>query len=115
MMPDVHIYRERLQAELKALILDITEADSATDTVELDQTRIGRLSRMDAMQQQAMARNTQARYGIRRQQVEAALARVEAGTYGRCCLCREVLTTARLEADPAVVFCADCAAERELG
>ncbi|RKT46975.1 TraR/DksA family transcriptional regulator [Thiocapsa rosea] len=115
MTPDPRTYGERLQAELDALIIDIAESNDAGGSVELDQTRVGRLSRMDAMQQQAMAKNTRERYGIRRLQVEAALARIEAGTFGRCCLCRNPLDTERLDSDPAVVFCADCAEAREQG
>jgi RNA polymerase-binding transcription factor DksA len=61
----------------------------------------------------AMAKNTRERYGIRRLQVEAALARIDAGTFGLCCLCRDPLDTERLDSDPAVVFCADCAEARE--
>ncbi|WP_296809511.1 molecular chaperone DnaK [Thiocapsa sp.] len=113
MTSDPRTYGERLQAELDALIIDIAESNDAGGAVELDQTRVGRLSRMDAMQQQAMAKNTQERYGIRRLQVEAALARIDAGTFGLCCLCRDPLDTERLDSDPAVVFCAGCAQERE--
>lgn len=113
MTPELQGYQERLQAELDALITAIAQSEAAAGTVELDQTCVGRLSRMDAMQQQAMARNAWQRYSLRRRQVEAALARVTAGTYGHCCRCREELETERLDTDPAVVFCTDCATGRE--
>ncbi|MBK1645847.1 hypothetical protein CKO25_14525 [Thiocapsa imhoffii] len=79
MTSDPRTYGERLQAELDALIIDIAESNDAGGTVELDQTRVGRLSRMDAMQQQAMAKNTHERYGIRRRQIEAALGLAASG------------------------------------
>jgi DnaK suppressor protein len=113
MTSDPRTYGDRLQAELDALIVAISEPHNARGTVELDQTRVGRLSRMDAMQQQAMAKNTRERYGIRRLQVEAALARIDAGTFGLCCQCRDPLDPERLDSDQAVVFCADCAQTRE--
>jgi len=61
MTSEPRTYRERLQAELDALAIAIAESNDAGGTVELDQTRVGRLSRMDAMQQQAMAKNTRER------------------------------------------------------
>jgi DnaK suppressor protein len=57
--PEIRIYQERLQAAMDDLVVDLAQANGATDTVELDQTRVGRLSRMDAIQQQAVVRNTQ--------------------------------------------------------
>jgi DnaK suppressor protein len=94
-------------------IIAIAESTDAGGTVVLDQTRVGRLSRIDAMQQQAMAKNTRERYGIRRLQGEAALARIDVGTFGLCGLRRDPLDAERLDSDPAVVFCADCAEARE--
>lgn len=107
-------YQTRLQAELDELIMATARADGATATVELDQTRVGRLSRMDAMQQQAMAQGTRARLLNRQRRLEAALARIAAGTYGHCCECHEPLSAQRLDIDPAVVFCIDCAEAREV-
>ena len=44
--------------------------------------------------------------------VEAALSRMDAGTYGRCQACGEAIADARLEAIPAAKFCINCAAAR---
>jgi len=68
---------------------------------------------MDAMQQQAMAKGMQERLITRKRKLEAALARIDAGRYGLCCQCGNVIETERLDADPAAIFCPDCAAERE--
>lgn len=96
-----------LRAELKQS--DAVAADSA-DTVELDQARVGRLSRMDALQAQQMALET----GRRRQQqsarVEGALRRIESGEYGDCFKCGEAIDLRRLEADPSHTRCIRCAA-----
>jgi len=110
---DLEAYRNCLWGELKQLAANLTEADNGAQTVQLDQASVGRLSRMDAMQQQAMAQGLRERIQRRQRQVQAALVRIESGTYGRCCGCETPLNAQRLERDPAVVFCADCLAERE--
>ena len=70
--------------------------------VELDQTQQGRLSRMDAMQQQAMADETQRRRHMRLAQIDAALARLDDGEYGYCVTCGEQISAERLALDPAI-------------
>jgi DnaK suppressor protein len=95
------------QAELHAL------SDSARDSrkpVELDQSKVGRLSRMDAMQDQAMAQESERRRSGELQRIEAALQRLEGGDFGYCVSCDEAIAPARLELDPAVATCIDCAA-----
>lgn len=81
--------------------------------VTLDQTSVGRLSRMDAMQQQAMAQASLQRLALQRRRVEAALDRVHHGTYGRCCDCDRDVGLQRLLSDPAAPFCMDCQEERD--
>jgi DnaK suppressor protein len=81
----------------------------AEEIVELDQARVGRLSRMDAMQAQAMSLET----GRRRRQhmldIDAALERIEEGDYGDCFECGELINPARLSADPTATLCISCA------
>jgi len=77
--------------------------------VELDQQSVGRLSRMDAMQLQAMAEATERQ---RRQQIariDAALARLDDGSWGDCVVCGEPIEEKRLANDPAVPTCLACA------
>ena len=76
-----------------------------TSPVELDQTQQGRLSRMDAMQQQAMADETQRRRHVRLVQIDAALARLDDGEYGYCVTCGEEINADRLALDPAITLC----------
>jgi len=105
--------RTRLTALREALTAGEIARDAMGKTVELDQTRTGRLSRMDALQAQAMAKASQQRARIQLKRIDAAIARVEAGSYGDCAACGERIADARLEADPATPFCRDCAEARE--
>lgn len=84
-------------------------AEASASTVQLDQGAQGRLTRMDAMQQQAMAASQVQRLHTELRKVEAALDRLGAGTFGTCCRCGEPMTPERLQADPAAPFCQDCA------
>ncbi len=102
-------FRNTLTA-LRAQLSD-TDASSAEwrKPVELDQQSVGRLSRMDAMQQQAMA-DAEAR---RRQsdiaRIAAALTRIEEGEYGWCLTCGEAIAPKRLDIDPMATQCVGCA------
>jgi DnaK suppressor protein len=81
--------------------------------VELDQTRVGRLSRMDAMQQQAMAQASARRTEVELQRIRTALSRLRSGDYGFCVKCDEEIAERRLEIDPATLICIDCARAAE--
>lgn len=87
--------------------------EEAEQTVELDQTRVGRLSRMDAMQAQAMSKETGRRRREKLLQIEAALRRIENDEYGYCQQCGEEIASARLSVDPTVLFCISCAEASE--
>ncbi len=95
-----------LKAELEQF--EASVGDSA-GTVELDQSRVGRLSRMDALQAQQMALETSRRRQLRLVRVEGALRRVESGDYGDCFMCGEAIDLRRLEADPTQTRCIKCA------
>jgi DnaK suppressor protein len=105
-----------VRASLLALKQDLLSLDDATREsrapVELDQTRVGRLSRMDALQNQALAKATHDRRQAELRRIDAALARLEAGSYGFCASCDEEISTGRLINDPAVALCIDCAQAR---
>lgn len=84
-------------------------AKDSTKTVELDQSRVGRLSRMDAMQSQAMAVETERRRKIKLQKIDIALKRIENGEYGYCVQCDEKIKKGRLDIDPTSIVCVECA------
>lgn len=102
-------YRARLEAELTALDAEDALGEDAQKTVTLDQQSVGRLSRMDALQGQAMARATQARREAHRQRIKATFARMEDGEFGYCIECGEEIAPKRLELDPTVPTCISCA------
>ena len=107
-------YKELLLALKQTLLKAQETGDQAEQTVELDQTRMGRLSRMDALQAQAMSKETGR---LRRQkllQIEAALKRIEDDDFGYCQECSEDIAPARLEVDPTVLLCITCASAKEL-
>ncbi len=96
----------KLQADLQAVE---ESGQEAAQTVELDQTAVGRVSRMDALQGQAMAKESQQRREIQLQRIEASLQRLEKGTFGLCVRCEEDIHIKRLEFDPTTPLCIDCA------
>jgi len=104
---------ERFRQELLRLRTDLQaldkESEEAEKPVELDQARVGRLSRMDAMQGQQMAREAARRRQYRLQMIEGALRRMDAGDYGYCTQCGEEIDIRRLEFDPANPRCIKCA------
>ena len=85
-----------------------TASDSA-ETVTLDQTRQGRLSRMDALQQQAMSQETNRRRQLELQRITSALQRMDNGDFGYCSDCGETIAYGRLEISPTVTKCITCA------
>ena len=102
-------WRALIHARLAVLDEEDATAAGARDTVTLDQQSVGRLSRMDALQQQAMARATHARRARERRALDAALARLDAGEFGYCDECGEQIPPRRLEHNPAITLCIDCA------
>jgi len=77
--------------------------------VQLDQQSVGRLSRMDALQNQAMAKAQQARRDAEAKALRAALARIDADEFGYCEECGEDIAPKRLELNPTVTRCIGCA------
>lgn len=79
--------------------------------VTLQQDSVGRLSRIDAMQQQQMARATQQRRASEQTRIRAALARLDEDEWGWCLTCGEQIAEARLRHDPSVAQCVGCASK----
>lgn len=111
MTADVIINTKELKARLEAELAELTALEVAARSeqgpVDLDQSRQGRLSRTDAMQQRAMAQETARRRLRRMSQIEAALARLKADAYGYCSVCDEQIDVRRLQHDAATAFCFD--------
>ena len=103
-------HRPRMMAEDKALQARSRASAQDRRPVALDQQSVGRLSRMDAMQQQAMAAAQEARRAARHRALDAALQRLEAGEFGYCNDCGDVIGFRRLEPDTLPVRCVSRAA-----
>jgi len=110
---DTKYFKEKL---LK-LQIELTDQQSnnaeAVDVVTLDQAAVGRLSRMDALQGQAMAQETKRRNEIELVRINSALERIKSGDYGYCLHCDEEVSEKRLEINPSATLCIKCASENE--
>ena len=102
-------FRTRLRQEEAALKASGERSADERAPVKLDQQSVGRLSRMDALQVQAMAKAEQGRREARLLRVRSALARIEDGSFGDCLRCGEEIEPKRLESDPAATMCIHCA------
>jgi len=93
---DLAQFRERLTA-MEVALREINES-AAHDLkpVALDQTSVGRLSRMDAMQLQQMSQKSSRRRQQLLLKIEGALRRIESGRFGLCFLCGEEIDLRRL-------------------
>ena len=101
---------KQLLLGLKAEIEDLSRlAEGGRATVELAQQSVGRLSRMDALQRQAMAEASERARALELQKIDAALRRIDEGEYGFCLECGEEIAAKRLEIDAAASHCIRCA------
>ena len=98
------------RAELEALS---EKSGDSRAPVELDQQSVGRLSRMDAMQQQAMAEATEAQRTRELTEIRAALMRIDQDDYGYCEDCGAEIPEKRLLLYPAIRYCVSCQESRE--
>ena len=109
--------------ELAELRRDLTEEKARLEQVlkiskdgakpvDLDEP-IGRLSRMDAIQQQQMTKASRAAYERKLRLVGAALQTMAKGEYGYCRSCEEPVGYRRLKARPETPFCLECQDARE--
>lgn len=80
--------------------------------VELS-TPIGRLSRMDALQQQAMTKASRSTLELQLRQVDASIEQYRKGYYGSCRSCEAPIGYSRLKARPEAPFCLECQGARE--
>ncbi|KAA9008328.1 TraR/DksA family transcriptional regulator [Histidinibacterium aquaticum] len=102
-------YRPRLEAEREEIAESSAASGESRRPVELDQQSVGRLSRQDALQNQAMAQAQEARRSGRLRAIAAAVERIEEGEFGFCEDCGDFIGWRRLDLDPCAVRCTDCA------
>ena len=101
--------RTLLLAQRDDLLSTREVRDESSDTVHLDQQSVGRLSRMDALQSQALAQAGKVRADHQLRLIEAALLRIDNDEYGDCRECGEPINPKRLEVDPTNLYCIHCA------
>lgn len=107
--PDqLHELLEDLNRQLSKLEKSMRVTDEALQTVELDQTAVGRLSRMDSLQSQAMSKGLREREEVKFAQLKEALVRMERGSYGRCTRCDSTIPIERLFVFPEAPECGPC-------
>jgi len=106
---ELHQDLVQLQKNLRATLAD----PSRTQIVDLD-LPIGRLSRVDALQQQAMAEAEHRRAAQRLDAVQAAISFFEEGDYGFCKACGEDMPWGRLKARPETPLCVPCLSQIEM-
>jgi DnaK suppressor protein len=106
-------WRKKLLDLQKELTSIVESGDESAAIVELDQTKMGRLSRMDAMQAQEMAKAAGNRRRAMLVKIAAALNRIDDDEYGLCRECDEPINPKRLEFDPTATYCIACASKSE--
>jgi RNA polymerase-binding transcription factor DksA len=100
--------RKRKVTLLPALRADIASANSARQDSNVDDEHDpeGATIAFELSQASALLKQSTAGLG----QVEAALARIAAGTYGTCAVCGDPIAEGRLEARPWTPYCINHAA-----
>jgi len=106
-------FKKQLLLQRESLELAAHETETDRAPVALDQQSVGRLSRMDAMQVQAMSQAQQRKRETDLRNIVGALSRIEDGEFGYCTHCDEEIALKRLQVDPAVRLCIACATSNE--
>tara|TARA_R110000772_G_scaffold15324_12_gene44661 strand:+ start:1664 stop:2020 length:357 start_codon:yes stop_codon:yes gene_type:complete len=109
----LRILKTLLQQKVIELEQQIVLAKPGTDTVALDQSKVGRLSRMDALQQQQMADSTLQQAKRRLTLLHRALLKIDTDEYGLCGLCGDEIGFSRLEVRPEAQLCLRCQHQQE--
>ncbi len=109
---------QQIRSQLEQMKRGLLEDEQAFNRegarpVELDQSRVGRLSRVDAMQAQQMALDGERRRKLQMVKVEAALARISNKSYGYCSECEEEIDPRRLSINPTNEMCVRCAESKD--
>ena len=105
---DIEKIKQRLLDLRTALQEQEEMAREMGKPVVLDQARVGRLSRMDAMQSQQMALEAARRRQDQHQKIAGAMQRIASGEYGNCFICGEAIDIRRLLVDPTSTRCIGC-------
>ena len=105
--------RALLEAKRDEIEAQLADGGDAARPVELDQQSFGRVSRIDAIQQQQMAIASRQQAAQLLKRIELGLQRIDSGEYGDCQQCGEPIVFARLQAQPFTSLCLDCQSASE--
>jgi DnaK suppressor protein len=101
-----------LKSQLRQMELDLEQqlslAQDSVGVVNLDQTAVGRVSRVDALQQQSMALSLQHSAQQKLKKVKAALGAIDQENFGDCQRCDEPIGFPRLRSQAETCFCLNC-------
>lgn len=106
---DLVAMRAKLTERKRELLSLDQISENSRQAPELDQTSVGRVSRIDAIQAQQMALANKRNRQRELAQIEAALTRLDDGDFGYCVTCDEPINPKRLGLNPAVPTCMSCA------
>lgn len=105
--------KAKLEHERESILSLARSGTEKRAEIELDQSKVGRLSRMDALAGAQMSAETERRRRYRVVLIERALKKIDDGLYGECGECLQEIAIARLELNPAAELCIDCATRLE--
>lgn len=109
MAADLENAKSRLETRRAEINAQSEMSESSRNVVELDQQAVGRLSRMDAMQQQAMAEAQERTRKNDLARIDMAFRRIADGDYGYCVEYDAEIPDGRLRIDPMAERCVNCA------
>jgi len=108
---DLQKFKQLLENQRDELMAAQKMAQSSTQTVDLDQSSVGRVSRGDALQAQSMAIEATRLRQQHLRQVSTALALIASGDYGYCSVYDSEIDPRRLEIEPSSTLCVPCASK----
>ncbi|WP_226997949.1 TraR/DksA family transcriptional regulator [Legionella pneumophila] len=107
------LLKQILEQQKEKALESLKYCAESSRPVELDQTRQGRLSRMDALQQQAMSQATLHRLQLELKRIDATLRRLDNDDYGYCIKCGDEIEWERLKINPSLAVCKECMSENK--
>jgi DnaK suppressor protein len=100
-------YLKCLEEALYEVEKYLESSEDAAAAVEPDKG-LGRLSRLEAMQDQQLVMEMRRRKKRQLAEIKSAISRLEMGNYGSCIFCGEEISPERLEVSPEAQTCMRC-------
>ena len=102
-------YRKQLEELLVEIEQYLEKTEESAEAVSPDKS-LGRLSRMEAMQDQQLMLEARRRKKMQKVAVQSALKRIDHGQFGTCIFCGNLIPEDRLEVAPESSSCVNCSA-----